>query len=38
MYHFNLVPGMGLAESLTLYYQAPNVVQIRERVRYIMLC
>ena len=27
MYHFNLVPRMGLAEGLTLYHQAPNLVQ-----------
>ena len=30
MYDFNLVPRMGLAESLSLYHQAPNLVQIRE--------
>ena len=30
MYHLNLVPRMGLAENLTLYHQAPNLVQIRE--------
>ena len=30
---FNLVPRMGLAESLSFYHHAPNLVQIR--VRYI---
>ena len=30
MYHFTLVPRMGLAESLSLYHQAPNLVQIRK--------
>ena len=30
MYHFNLVPRMGPAEGLSLYHQAPNLVQIRE--------
>ena len=30
MYHFNLVPRMGLAEGLSLYHQAPNLVQRRE--------
>ena len=30
MYHFNLVPKMGLVESLSLYHQAPNLVQIRK--------
>ena len=30
MYHFNLVPRMGLAESLTLFHQAPNIAQIRD--------
>ena len=30
MYHFNLVLRMGLAESLSLYHPAPNLVQIRK--------
>ena len=30
MYHFNLVPRMGFAESLYLYHQAPNLVQIKK--------
>ena len=30
MYYFNLVPRMGLAESLSLYHQTPNLVQIRK--------
>ena len=30
MYDFNLVPRMGLAESLSPYHQAPNLVQIIE--------
>ena len=30
MYHFNLVPRMRLAESLTLFHQAPNIAQIRD--------
>ena len=30
MYDFDLVPRMGLAESLSPYHQAPNLVQIRE--------
>ena len=30
MYHFSLVPRIGLAESLSLYHQAPNLVQIRK--------
>ena len=30
MYHFNLVPRMGLAGSLSHYHQAPDLVQIRE--------
>ena len=29
-YHFNLVPRMGLAESLWLDHQAPNLAQIRK--------
>ena len=33
MYHLSLVPRMGLAESLSLYHQAPNLGQIRERER-----
>ena len=31
MYHFNLVPRMRLAASLSFYHQAPNLVQIRKR-------
>ena len=31
MYHLSLVPRIGLAESLSLYHQAPNLGQIRER-------
>ena len=30
MYHFNLVSRVALAESLSLYHQARNLVQIRE--------
>ena len=31
MYHFNLVPKMGLAECLSFYHQAPkHLIQIRE--------
>ena len=32
MYHFNLVPRRGLAESVSLYHQASNLdlVQIRK--------
>ena len=30
MYHFNLVPKMGLAENLSLYHRDPNLVQIRK--------
>ena len=38
MYHFNLVTRVGLAESLTLYHQAPNGVQIREsEIHNVML-
>ena len=38
MYHFNLVSRMGLAESLTLYHQAPNLAQIREsEIHNVML-
>ena len=38
MYDFNLVPRMGLAESLTIYHQALNLVQIREsEINNVML-
>ena len=30
MYHLSLAPRMGLAESLSLSHQAPNLGQIRE--------
>ena len=30
IYYFDLVLRMGLAESLSLYHQAPNLVQIRK--------
>ena len=30
MYHFNLVQGMRIAESLSLYHRATNIVQIRK--------
>ena len=38
MYHFHLVPRMGLAESLIVYHQALNLVQIREsEIHNVML-
>ena len=37
MYHINLVPRMGLAESLTLYHQAHNLVQIWDSEMHAML-
>ena len=38
MYDFNLVPRMGLAESLSPYHQAPNLFQIREIEVHNLLC
>ena len=37
MYHFNLVPRMGLAGSLSHYHQAPDLVQIRESEIHVVM-
>ena len=38
MYHFHLAPILGFLESLSLYHQAPDIVQIREsEIHYVLM-